>query len=442
MRRRAALVFGALSLAAAAAWAAELPAHVRAELLRESAAAEEPGAPFIVGVRLTMEKDWHTYWQNPGDGGLPTEIQWNLPEGFKAGPVQWPAPRRFGDSEVMNYGYEGEAVLLTQITPPASAAADAPITAKVSWLSCNKFCVPGSADVRIVPADPKIFDAARAALPREAKGWSFAAARQGGAVRFSMKPPEGEEAPAEAYLFPEEPNTLDYEAPQKLETSGGGSALTLKVSEAAGKPPERLKGVLMVRQKMTERAFSVDVPVFIGSEIGKPAPDFSLNDPSGAAHSLADAKGKLVVLEWTNPDCPFVKKHYGSGNMQKLQADYTAKGVVWYTIASSAPGKQGHYGPEDWKGILQKRGDKQTALLLDPDGAVGRLYGAKTTPHVFVVGKDGVLLYKGAIDDKPSTDPADVAGARNLVAAALDEALDGKPVSRPVTESYGCSVKY
>lgn len=183
-------------------------------------------------------------------------------------------------------------------------------------------------------------------------------------------------------------------------------------------------------------------PLNAETESGSPAPDFSLADPSGAVHTLSEARGRLVVLEWTNPDCPFVKKHYGSGNMQKLQADYSAKGVVWYTIASSAPGKQGYYDAETWKGILAERGDSETALLLDPDGKVGRLYGAKTTPHLFLIGRDGVLLYAGAIDSNPSADPADIADAACYISMALDEALAAKPVTRVSTESYGCSVKY
>ncbi len=183
-------------------------------------------------------------------------------------------------------------------------------------------------------------------------------------------------------------------------------------------------------------------PVWAGAEAGKPAPAFSLNDPDGKPHSLEEARGKFVVLEWTNPDCPFVRKHYDSGNMQKLQKEFTSKGVVWYTISSSADGKQGSRSDADWKTILRTRGDVQTALLLDRDGTMGRLYGAKTTPHVFLIGKDGAVLYKGAIDDKASTHPADIAGARNYLAAAFEEAAAGKPVTTPVTESYGCSVKY
>jgi peroxiredoxin len=177
-------------------------------------------------------------------------------------------------------------------------------------------------------------------------------------------------------------------------------------------------------------------------QIGQPAPDFSLTDCSGKKVSLSDFKGKVVVLEWVNHGCPFVAKHYGSGNMQKLQADATAKGVVWLSICSSAPGKPGH---ADAAGAAKKCTETQstaTAYLLDESGKVGKTYGAKVTPEMYVIDAKGVLVYHGAIDDKKSTNPGDIAGAKNYVAAALDEVLAGKPVSTPKTDPYGCGVKY
>ena len=182
----------------------------------------------------------------------------------------------------------------------------------------------------------------------------------------------------------------------------------------------------------------------VGAEavVGEPAPDFSVADASGATRSLAEFKGRFVVLEWFNPECPFVRKHYGSGNMQGLQAAAAERGVVWLTVASSAPGKQGHLTPEQAGAVIQELGAKQTALLLDPDGTVGRRYGAKTTPHLFLIGPEGRLLYAGAIDDRPSVDPDDIPGATNYLQQALDEALAGEPVSVPQTKPYGCSVKY
>lgn len=176
--------------------------------------------------------------------------------------------------------------------------------------------------------------------------------------------------------------------------------------------------------------------------IGAPAPGFALPNASGGTNGLADAKGKFVVLEWINLDCPFVRKHYNSGNMQKLQRDYTAKGVVWYTVCSSAPGKQGHLTPAQWQVALAKEKAAPTALLLDADGKTGRLYGAKTTPHLFVIDPAGKLVYRGAIDDKPTVKIEDVATARAYLVEALEAAMAGKPVPTAATQPYGCSVKY
>jgi peroxiredoxin len=176
--------------------------------------------------------------------------------------------------------------------------------------------------------------------------------------------------------------------------------------------------------------------------VGQPAPAFTATDSTGKTQSLADYKGKFVVLEWNNDTCPFVGKQYGSGNMQGLQKAYTEKGVAWLTINSSAPGKEGNVDAAQANAILEKRSAAPTAYLLDPQGVVGRAYGAKTTPHMFVIDPQGQLVYAGGIDDKPSTDQADVKTAKNYVRAALDEAMAGKPVTVPVSQPYGCAVKY
>lgn len=176
--------------------------------------------------------------------------------------------------------------------------------------------------------------------------------------------------------------------------------------------------------------------------VGQPAPAFTLTDTNGKQHSLADFKGKYVVLEWVNHECPFVKKHYGSGNMQSLQKKYVDQGVVWLSINSSAPGKQGNYPPEKWNEITTEVKAVPTAVLLDPDGTVGRAYGAKTTPHMYIIDPEGTLIYAGGIDDKPSTDPDDIPKAKNYVDLALTEALSGQPVAIASTTPYGCSVKY
>jgi peroxiredoxin len=176
--------------------------------------------------------------------------------------------------------------------------------------------------------------------------------------------------------------------------------------------------------------------------VGDSAPSFTLTDTNGQTHSLADLKGKTVVLEWWNCECPFVGKHYGSGNMQKLQKEWKAKGVVWLTVSSSAPGKQGYVDAAKANAWMKERGAAPSAVLLDHDGKVGRAYGAKTTPHMFVVDPTGKVVYAGGIDDKPSTDQADIATAKNFVSAALAEVTAGKRVTMSISQPYGCSVKY
>ena len=176
--------------------------------------------------------------------------------------------------------------------------------------------------------------------------------------------------------------------------------------------------------------------------VGKAAPAFSLTDMDGKTVKLSDFKGKFVVLEWVNFDCPFVRKHYGSENMQQLQKTYTGKDVVWISICSSAPGKQGHLTGNEAKEATAERGASPTEFLLDPKGVTGKAYGAKTTPHMFVIDPKGKLLYNGAIDDTPSTKVADIPNSKNYVVAALDAALAGKPVENATTKPYGCSVKY
>jgi peroxiredoxin len=184
-------------------------------------------------------------------------------------------------------------------------------------------------------------------------------------------------------------------------------------------------------------AFALEPP-----PVGTAAPDFLLPDAKGNSHSLSQYKGKYVVLEWFNPECPFVKKHYGSDNMQKLQEQYTSKGVVWLTIDSNAPGTEGSITAEQAQKITASWKTHQTALLLDPDGKAGRAYGAKNTPNMVIINPGGKIAYEGAIDSKASPNPADIPTSTNYVKAALDESLAGKSVSTPQTKPYGCSVKY
>ncbi len=176
--------------------------------------------------------------------------------------------------------------------------------------------------------------------------------------------------------------------------------------------------------------------------VGSAAPQFSLPDASGKTRSLSDYKGKFVVLEWFNPDCPFVKKHYGSGNMQKLQAEFVGKGVAWLSIDSSAPGAEGNLSQEQAQKVMADWKTKQSALLLDPDGKVGKSYGARNTPHMFVIDPEGKIVYEGAIDSKATPNPDDIASSTNYVKVALDESMGGKPVTNANTRPYGCSVKY
>lgn len=204
----------------------------------------------------------------------------------------------------------------------------------------------------------------------------------------------------------------------------------------------------MIRTKILMSALALAALLYIAPNaaqavvVGSAAPDFQATDSSGKAQSLSQYKGKWVVLEWFNEGCPYVKKHYESDNMQKLQREAAKQGVVWLTVISSAPGKQGHGTPEQ---VNAKRAEwkiASVATLLDPEGKVGRLYEAKTTPHMFVVDPQGKVVYMGAIDDRPTSDPADIPASKNLVKAALDAAMAGRPVSAAATVPYGCSVKY
>ncbi len=188
--------------------------------------------------------------------------------------------------------------------------------------------------------------------------------------------------------------------------------------------------------------FAVTVPAWAALEAGQAAPDFKAQDLSGTEHSLTEYRGKYVVLEWNNPGCPFVQKHYDSGNMQKLQNEFTKRGVVWLTLNSTNPASSDYRAPDAQSAWNKDKHLASTAYLRDPLGSVGKLYSAKTTPHMFVVDPKGKLIYAGGIDDKRTTDPADIAGAKNFVVLALNSALAGQTVATPAAAPYGCSVKY
>lgn len=178
------------------------------------------------------------------------------------------------------------------------------------------------------------------------------------------------------------------------------------------------------------------------ARVGAPAPAFTATDSNGQSHALDQYHGKFVVLEWHNQGCPYTRKHYVSGNMQSLQKEWTGKGVVWFTVISSAPGKQGYVTDSAENAYVAKMHAAPTAVLMDPEGKLGRLYDAKTTPQMFVIDPTGKLIYDGAIDNRPTPDVEDIQGADNYVNDALTAAMAGKPVAMAYTRPYGCSVKY
>ncbi len=178
------------------------------------------------------------------------------------------------------------------------------------------------------------------------------------------------------------------------------------------------------------------------AKVGEKAPDFTLVDSHGNEHSLSDFHGQFVVLEWLNHECPFVRKFYNANKMQELQKKYTDKGVVWLSIISSREGEQGFMTPEEINKANEEKNVYAAAVLIDEPGNVGRLYNARVTPHMYVINPDGVLIYDGAIDDKPTANPRDIEGAHNYVIAALDAAMNGREVKISTTRPYGCSVKY
>lgn len=199
---------------------------------------------------------------------------------------------------------------------------------------------------------------------------------------------------------------------------------------------------MLMKPVLTALLFAMATTASAALKIGEPAPGFTGMDTSGKSHALSDFRGKPVVLEWTNHDCPYVRKHYSSGNMQQQQQAATGQGAVWLSIISSAPDKQGHVTPAQADALTAERNAAPSAVILDEKGEIGRLYEAKTTPHMYIIDADGKLAYMGGIDSIPSTNPADIAKATQYVPAALAQVMQGKPVTPSVTRPYGCSVKY
>ena len=197
----------------------------------------------------------------------------------------------------------------------------------------------------------------------------------------------------------------------------------------------------MSHGKLLSLAFILATPALAVAP-GAIAPDFKGTDSNGVQHTLSQYRGKFVVLEWANKGCPYDQKHYLSGSMASQQKEWTAKGVVWLSVISSAPGQQGYVTPSEENTYLKTMHAAPTAALLDPTSTIARLYEAKTTPHIFVIDPTGKLIYQGAIDDKPTTDQADLKGARNYLNETLIAAIAGQPVPVTSTRPYGCSVKY
>ena len=199
---------------------------------------------------------------------------------------------------------------------------------------------------------------------------------------------------------------------------------------------------MLMKPVLTTLLFAMATTAGAALKIGEPAPGFTGIDTSGKSHALSDFRGKPVVLEWTNHDCPYVRKHYGSGNMQQQQQAATGQGAVWLSIISSAPGKQGHVTPAQADALTAERNAAPSAVILDEKGEIGRLYEAKTTPHMYIIDADGKLAYMGGIDSIASANPADIGKATQYVPAALAQVMNGEPVASSVTRPYGCSVKY
>jgi DsbC/DsbD-like thiol-disulfide interchange protein len=269
--------------------------HVTATLLSEQASVK-PGGPFTVGLEMTMRPGWHTYWRNPGDSGLPLKITWKLPEGFTAGPIEWPAPERIPSEALMSYGYEGVVLLPVEITPPARLAADSvTVGGTFEWLECAEVCVPGSASLHLsLPvleerpgpgSAAPLFAAARARIPAPPTGWALDAETGPRAVSLRFRPPSGPSVRS-AYLFVDQPLVVDYAAPQGFERTESGYRVTATPAPNAQEPPSRLTGVLVLEGRPGPRsrtAVQVDVPVSRGDPAPAPPPAPSASLPAGLA---------------------------------------------------------------------------------------------------------------------------------------------------------------
>ena len=366
------------------------------------------GQAIWVGLKFTVQKDWHIYWQNPGDSGQPPRAQWELPAGFRVGELQWPVPVRLGAGSVVDFGYDRDAMLLVRITPPATLPPGSSVTlsANVAWLMCRDICIPGkkrvalSLPVKVASernvSHEALFTQARASLPLPIpRAWRATLAEDEDQFVLTVRTAKRETS---AYFFPLDPGQIDHSAPQVLKPMAEGFRLSMRKSDQLLHRPKALRGVLVLRGGsgysiqvalppknepsreevgMTRRFVNVAVILVVpflawslawAAKVGEPAPDFTATDSNAKTHRLADYKGKVVVLEWHNQGCPYVKKHYDSGNMPRLQKEWTSRGVIWLTVISSAPGKQGYVTPAQANEYVLKTNAAPTATLLDPEG--------------------------------------------------------------------------
>ena len=455
--------------------------HIAVSLITENGSLQT-GQTHWLGVLFEPIEHWHVYWQNPGDSGFSPQIDWQLPAGVSVGQIQWPKPEFIPTAHLMNYGYQ-RVLLMAPVTIGGDVIAgqDLTIKAKATWLVCEEACIPGNADLQLTlpvtnspagdGAKASEFKTARQQLPVSvALSASYQVANDRLQLVIQLDNADGFKNRID--FFPATPNLVAYDRPPVVTVNGKQITAVFPVSPYAtdtAQPFEFVMAgdnaiirgtallpknsvVLFKREgiKMKVKLLSflfvllpmVALNANAAPKVGEPAPDFALLNESGKSVSLSDYRGKTVVLEWTNHQCPFVVKHYGSGNMQALQKKYTDKDVVWLSIVSSAPGKQGYVTADQAANMSEQQKAHRSHLLLDAEGQVGKMYAAKTTPHMYVVDGSGVLQYMGAIDSDPSSSPAGIKTATNYVDVVVPQVMAGEKASYATTRPYGCSVKY
>jgi DsbC/DsbD-like thiol-disulfide interchange protein/peroxiredoxin len=441
-------IASAAILAIAVTARAEEPARDAVALVSESAALV-PGTVARLGLLFDIAPGWHLFWNGCNETGYPIAVDPKLPDGFRALDLRWPAPRRLvSPGEILDHVYEGQVLLILAVEVPRDAAPGSSVTldCDVEWVRCREACVVGESRVEIrLPValegppgpDAPLFAAADARIPRPAT-FGGEAIRS----RWVRETLILEAGGADSLAFFAQDGCASL-VNLREDGSARGDRLEVRYRRVEGRlGPAR--GVLQVSRpgENAPRHFTVDLetPPPAAAEIGRPAPDFTLKDTDGREHRLSEytKAGKIVVLEWFNPDCPFSRKHHVQfSTMTDLASDLKKKNVVWLAVNSGATGKQGAGLDRNKKAKTEYGMDYP--ILMDDAGTVGRLYGAKTTPHMFVIAPDGKLIYKGAIDNDPSPRAM---GSTVYVRTAVEEFAAGKAVDPSETASYGCSVKY